>query len=184
MDALTAILTRRSCKRFRPDPVERERLETLFAAAVRAPNHRLTEPWHFYVVTGPARRRLAALREQQLRAGGQADPEKIARNVAELETVPALILVGCQQGRNPEEQRENYAATACAIQNLLLAAHAQGLGAIWRTGQFLEYPALREWLHLAPGQDLVASVYVGWPAEAPRETPRTPWPQKVTWLEE
>ncbi len=183
MDTLEAILTRRSAKRYRPDPVDRAMLETMLAAAVRAPNHFLTQPWYFHVVTGSARRRLAALRAEQLRAGGQADADKIARNVHELETIPAVMLVSQQAGRNPEEDRENYAATACAIQNMLLAAHAQGLAAIWRTGNFLSDEALRAWLALPPERTLVGLVYVGYP-ETVVETPRIPWSEKTTWLTE
>lgn len=183
METLQAIMTRRSCKQFRPDPVDRDRLETLLAAAVRAPNHFLTQPWHFHVVTGGARRRLAALRAEQMAAGGRAGAEKIARHVREIETVPALILVSAHAGRGPEEQRENYAATACAIMNMLLAAHAHGLGAIWRTGSLLAYGPLREWLGLTPAQELIGSVYVGYPDGAPAPpTPRAPWPEKTTWL--
>ena len=65
MDAIDAIQRRTSVRRFRPDPVPRETLERLLECAVRAPNHKLTEPWRFAVVTGAARARLADIRARQ-----------------------------------------------------------------------------------------------------------------------
>ena len=62
MDAIDAIQRRTSVRRFRPDPVPRDTIARLLDAAVRAPNHKLTEPWRFAVLTGAARDRLADLR--------------------------------------------------------------------------------------------------------------------------
>jgi nitroreductase len=62
MDAITAIHERTSVRRFRPDPVPREVVEQLLECAVRAPNHKLTEPWRFAVLTGVARDRYAEIR--------------------------------------------------------------------------------------------------------------------------
>lgn len=171
------------CKRFAPDPVDRAHIEAMLAAAVRAPNHRLTEPWRFFVVTGAARAQLAALREEQMRAAGRWDEERIRRVAGELAQVPVWIVVACRQGRDPEETRENYAAVACAVQNMLLVAHGRGLGANWRTGQFLAYPPLRQWLGVAEDEELVAAVEVGYPAGPLPETPRTPWQEKTVWRE-
>ena len=73
MDAISAIRRRTSVRRFRPDPVARETVETLLDCAVRAPNHKLTEPWRFAVLTGAARDRLAELRARH-RLKRFADP--------------------------------------------------------------------------------------------------------------
>jgi nitroreductase len=61
MDALEAIQRRTSVRRFRPDPVARDTIARLLECAVRAPNHKLTEPWRFAVLTGEARARFADL---------------------------------------------------------------------------------------------------------------------------
>ena len=55
-DAVSAIHARRSIKRFTDQPVSREQIEHLLEAAVQAPNHRMTEPWRFYVLGPQARR--------------------------------------------------------------------------------------------------------------------------------
>lgn len=69
MQILEAIHGRRTIHRFQPDPVPREVLDEMLAAAVMAPNHKLTEPWRFSVVTGETKERLARLRQQVKRAG-------------------------------------------------------------------------------------------------------------------
>jgi len=65
MDAITAINKRTSVRRFQPRPVARPVVEQLLECAVRAPNHKLTEPWRFAVLTGPAGGRFGA--------GGEAE---------------------------------------------------------------------------------------------------------------
>src|SRR5947208_583867 len=62
MDAITAIHQRTSVRRFRSQPVSREIIEQLLECAVRAPNHKLTQPWRFSILTGTARDRFAELR--------------------------------------------------------------------------------------------------------------------------
>ena len=62
MDAITAIHHRTSVRRFRSEPVSRETIEQLLECAVRAPNHKLTQPWRFTILTGAARDRFAELR--------------------------------------------------------------------------------------------------------------------------
>src|SRR5688572_16714494 len=62
MDAISAINKRTSVRRFRSDPVPRDIIERLLECAVRAPNHKLTEPWRFAVLMGRARDRFAEIR--------------------------------------------------------------------------------------------------------------------------
>src|SRR5918998_3320001 len=62
MDAITAIKGRTSVRRYRPDPIARDLVEHLLECAVRAPNHKLTQPWRFAVITGAAKERYAEIR--------------------------------------------------------------------------------------------------------------------------
>ena len=100
---------------------------------MRAPNHKLTEPWRFAVVTGPARLRLAELRARH-RLKRYTDPEspearagaeKVRR---ETEETPAFVVVMCAV--NPDEltREEDYAAAMIATGNLTIAAQSLGLG--------------------------------------------------------
>ena len=76
MDAIDAIQRRTSVRRYRPDPVPRDTIERLLDCAVRAPNHKLTEPWRFAVLTGDAKARFAEIRgpqpAQEIRRSGGA----------------------------------------------------------------------------------------------------------------
>src|SRR4051794_5474118 len=98
MDAIAAIQQRTSIRRYRPDPVRRETIERLLECATRAPNHKLTEPWRFTVLTGTARDRFAELRarhrlkryENPSAAEALAAIEKVRRETKE---TPVFIIV-------------------------------------------------------------------------------------------
>src|SRR5688572_23290032 len=131
MHVADAIRERRSIKRFTDAPVSRERLESLLAAAVLAPNHRLTEPWRFYVL-GPGGRdaygRVLGGRKAKKIDDPAAARAMIDTVADEHRALPAMIVVAMALNSNAEIAEEDYAATMMAIQNLSLAAVAMGLG--------------------------------------------------------
>src|SRR5215475_2116582 len=113
-----AIRTRRSVKKFTDRPVTRQEIETLLAAAALAPNHRLTQPWRFYVL-GPEARYAYGLALGERKARKQPDPESgravketVAREHFEL---PAMIAVAVVQSDDAEIAREDYAAAMMAV---------------------------------------------------------------------
>ena len=174
---IAAIASRRSLGRVRPDPVPRALVEELLEAAVRAPNHHLTAPWRFVVLAGAARR---ALGEAHAAAVARADPGLSAaareKEAGRLERAPVVIVcVAAGEGADPVTRREDRDAVAAGVQNLLLAAHARGLGAMWRTGAMVDEPEVRAHLGLADGAEIVGFVYLGWPwDDVPGPTPRPP----------
>lgn len=186
MDVLTAIRTRRTHHCFRPEPVPQETVEACLEAAVWAPNHKMTEPWEFYVFCGQTKENLARLRGQ-LKLGKHADPtseqaQRSYRNAyAELATVPWAVLVTMTPDPDPVRRQEDYAATSCAIQNLMLAAHAYGLGAYWGTGPLVNHPETFRLLAVPKGRQGVGIVFLGIPAEEPPVPRRTPVAQKTRW---
>jgi nitroreductase len=179
-----AIAGRRSVGRVRPDPIPRELVAELLGAAVRAPNHHLTEPWRFVVLAGAARR---ALGEAHARAVARTRPDLpeagLAKEAARLERAPVVVACAVRpSAEDPVTAREDRDAVAAAVQNLLLAAHARGLGAMWRTGAMVDEPEVRQALGLGPTDAVVAFVYLGRPgADAPAETPRRPLDEVVEW---
>jgi len=188
MDAIEAIQRRTSVRRFRPDPVPRETIARLLDCAVRAPNHKLTEPWRFAVLTGAARSRLAALRARH-RLKRYADPEsdearagadKVRR---ETEETPAFVVVMCAV--NPDEltREEDYAAAMMATANLMTAAASLGLGTYLKTGGIMRDPDVAALVGLESGFRIVGVVSLGFPAveEAPRR--RRPAVELTRWIE-
>ncbi len=174
MDVHTAIRERRTIGRFSDRPVTREQIERLVEAAIWAPNHRNTEPWCFHVVAGAAR-------EEMARVVGAGLNEGAARAaLSKLTRAPAFIVISqLRQEEDPILDLEDYAACSCATQNLLLAAHAEGLAAKWSTGMLAQYPAAKKHLGLAPIDRIVAYIYLGQAAdgvpEAKRQPPDVDW---------
>ncbi len=186
LDVLEVIRTRRSIGKMRPDAVPRGELEKLIEAAVQAPNHRLTRPWRFWVLTGEAREELgevmaeAALSSLEPSTGEGADA-LLDRERAKPLRAPAIVVVGIdQEPSDPVLSMENVEAGSAAIQNLLLAAHAMGLAAIWRTGASVYSTSVKRHFGLGDEDVLLGFVYVGYPAVTPPMVERTA-EGKVEW---
>ena len=147
MDALTCLKTRRSIRTYRPNPVPRAVIEDIVDCARLAPTAFNRQAWTFIVVQD------AAVRARIPQLAGHA--EFIA-------SAPACVAVFCGP-------TEFWVEDGCAAtENLLLAAHAHGLGACWVGGYQTPYAgAVREMLGAPADQQLVALVAVGYPAEEP-----------------
>jgi nitroreductase len=140
VETYDAIMTRRSVPRVGDRAPDEATIERLIAAATRAPTHHLTQPWRFIVLRGDARKRLGEAWAEGTRRAGK-DPEGI---VAKALRAPVIIcVVGRPKTHLPKVvEREEHHAVGAAIQNLLLAAHDAGLGAMVRTGP---PPRSRRW---------------------------------------
>lgn len=187
MSVVDLIKRRRSVPKMRPDPVPREVLERMLDAAVWAPNHRLTEPWRFYVLQGDGKRRFAEIR-RAVRTAALPDPgapeaqKALERVYQDTLATPAVIVVTAHQAADAETRREDEYATFMAIQNMLLVAAEAGVGTYMRTGAALmDHPDLRALLHLEDDRRVVAVVYVGYPQEVPQKR-RTPAAERTVWL--
>jgi len=185
MDIFEAIHTRQSIPKVKPDPVRRELIERMLDAAVQAPNHHKVRPWRFVVLTGPARERLGEVMAASLRKKDpNATDDVLGKERARPLRAPVVIAVGVNRPSLPKEiEIENVCAAAAATQNLLLAAHALGLGAMWRTGQAALDPDVKSFLGFEPDQRLVAFVYVGYPETEPAPPARPSHEDRVTWME-
>jgi nitroreductase len=123
---------------------------------------------------GAMREQLARLAEEvALRAMPEphdaAAQSRAHAKAEEIANVPALVVAYSVPGRHDEETRENYAAVACALQNIQLAAFEQGLVSGWSTGGIARDPALKALIGAEPEWDMVGALYVGYPA--PGSTP-------------
>ncbi len=169
METLMQIIKgRRSIRRFKPDPIPEEDLREVLEAAIWAPSAGNTQEWKFFVVRDPGlKRRLAsAAMEQQFLAEAPvvivvcADLERIRRAYGERGT-------------------QVYALqdTAAAAQNILLVAHAKGLGTCW-VGAFSEVQ-VRDALGLGQMMRPLALIPLGYPAQTPSPRPRRPLEEVV-----
>jgi nicotinate-nucleotide--dimethylbenzimidazole phosphoribosyltransferase len=177
-DALQAIIAeRRDIRRFRPDPVPQEVLERILTAAHRGPSAGLMQPWRFIVVrddeTRGAMRTIAQgerLRQAE-RFPGRAR-HFLDQKIEGIVDAPLAIVVCCDPGEPGVEvlgrgtiPETDVHSTACAIQNLWLAARAEGLGVGWVS--FYRRQDLRSLLGIPERVDPMAWLCVGWPDERP-----------------
>ena len=184
MKTSEAINARRTIKRFTDTPVSRPQVEQLIELATKAPNHRLTNPWRFYVL-GPEARAAYGLALGERKAKKLPDPVKAAevRNTVSSEhrALPGMIAVAVVESTDAEQREEDYAATMMAIQNLMLAAVEMGLGTAIKTGAIMSDPAARAAAGVREGERIVAVINVGTPAEVPAPKNRGVVADLVTW---
>jgi nitroreductase len=185
MDVMKAILTRRSIAKVKPDPVPRELIKKILHAAVQAPNHYRVRPWRFVVLTGESRKALGEVMAQALKKQNPELPEAgFEKERAGPLRAPVLIAVGVDKPVDPRVlEIENICATAAAVENLLLAVHAESLGAHWRTGSAARDPEVKKFLGLSPDQELISFVYIGYPDMVPGETERPSFEDRTVWME-
>ena len=183
METLEAIHTRQSVGRVKPDRVPRELIEKILAAAVQAPNHYNVRPWRFVVLTGASREKLGAAMAHSTKANKpDATADDLQKDRAKPLRAPVVIAVGVDKpGLTKAKEIENVCATAAAVQNMLLAAHALGLGAMWRTGPSATDPAIKHFFGWEADQHLIGFVYIGYPAEPPQPHERPSFEDRTTW---
>jgi len=187
MSVIEAITTRRSVPQFKPDPVPKELIQRVLDAAVWVPNHRMTEPWQFYVLGETPKRKFAEIR-RDFRKQSLPNPDApevkpaLQKIVDDTVKTPVVIIVTSRGHTDPELQEENYWATFGAVYAFMLAAWAEGLGTYFRTGPIREYPLLRQMLNLDDDQRIIGVVYAGYPAVVPQKQ-RTPSAAKTVWLD-
>jgi nitroreductase len=186
MDANEVIFTRHSIAKVRPDPIPRAIIEQLLSAAVQAPNHFRVRPWRFIVLSGEARNRLGEVMAQA-HLQRHPDATEMDLNVEKARPLraPVMIAVGVDR---PAEAKvieiENICAASAAVENLLLAANALGLGAMWRTGPAAREAAVKQFLGLEAEQELIAFIYLGYP-EAPGEFRERPsFKDRTVWFDD
>ncbi|HLO27589.1 MAG TPA: nitroreductase, partial [Anaerolineales bacterium] len=152
MDALEAIHSRHSQGKVKPDPLPRELIEKLLEAAVQAPNHYKVRPWRFVVLTGEGRNKLGDVMSASQRSRHPDFPLDAFDKCRTLPLrAPVVIAVGVEKPSEPKVlEIENVCAAAAACENLLLAAHAMGLAAKWRTSEWARDPMVKEFLGFEP----------------------------------
>jgi nitroreductase len=188
MDAITAINKRTSVRRFRPESVPRGIIEQLLESAVRAPNHKLTQPWRFSVLTGAARDRYAEIRARHrlkryndpLSPEAQAGADKVRRESLE---PPVYLIIMAALSPDDITREEDYAATMMAVANLMIAAESLGLGTYLKSGGVMRDPALIDLAGVPEDYRIVGLISLGYPAEQDPPKRRKPASELTRWVE-
>ena len=155
-EVLKAIQQRRSIRRFTPEPLMREQIQTILEAGRWAPSGKNTQPWRFVVVETLTKREEMA---------------KLAPQGGMVATAPVTlaVLLDRNAGYDPLKDVQGIGA---AIENILLAVHALGLGACWM-GRTRDR-AIEALIGAKDHEELMAIIPIGHPAESPRSPERQP----------
>lgn len=174
MDAMEAIFTRRSIGIVTEQSPPEDLIEKIVEAGTWAPNHFRTEPWRYFVLTGDGRKplgeALAKIAARDMDDPDSADnKEKLEKAKRKPFRAPVIIVAAVEPCDMPKViLKEEYAAVNAGIQNMLLAAHALGLGAIWRTGKPCYDDEVRELFGISENGEVLGFIYIGYPQrEAP-----------------
>lgn len=183
--------TRRSIRRFRPDPVPDSVIETILTTATFAPSAHHRQPWRFVVVAdSSARKKLANAMavdfERDLAADG-VPPEKIqaqvTRSKQRITSAPVAILLCLDMSemdsyadkrRTKAEFRMTVQSVAAAGMQLLLAAHAEGLGGVWACWVLFAQETIQEVLELPKTWEPQGMFFLGYPEVIPDVRERKP----------
>jgi nitroreductase len=173
MDVWQLLNERVSCPKVSAPGPDAAQLERLLRAAVSAPDHGLLRPWRFLVLQGDDLLRFGDL---LVTASRQSQPdldEAAAARIREKAFRAPMVIVAVAEVTEGHKVPvvEQVMATACAVEHLMLAAHALGLGAMWRTGPLAQSEQVKAALGFAAKDEIVAFVYLGTPCAEARPRP-------------
>ena len=191
MDVNEAISSRRSIRKFKPDPVPIEKLEKILTAATMAPSGKNKQPWKFYVVQGEQRSEMVQQMDKGIQRLSQMDIRigSASYTLEVMKQAPITVFVVNPSSKHPLLKRntlESYSdvvdiqSIGAAIQNMLLTATSLGLGTLWICDIFFAYEELCEWLG-EKGQ-MIAAVSVGYTDQAPQARPRKSVPEVTVFV--
>jgi len=177
--------TRRSIRRFKPDPVPAEALERVLQTAAFAPSAHNDQPWRFAVLTSAENKSLlsetlAADFHRDLQMDGlpeadmQARLERSRRRINEAPVVIILCMDTSGMDDYPDAKRQQAEKTmavqsvALAGLQLMLAAHAEGLGSVWTCGPLFAPKVVHSALNLPAAWQPQAMIFMGYPDETPK----------------
>jgi len=160
------IRDRRTISSFKPGKPPRDALIRGIDVARWAPNHHLTEPWRFYLLSDEVKREVVELNARMVTeaSGEKAGAGKRERWIA----IPGWMVLTCARSSDPLRQREDYAACCCAAQNLSLYLWSQGIGMKWTTGDVIRSAEFYDLIWVDPEvEEVVGLFWYGYPAEVP-----------------
>jgi len=185
MEVFEAIHGRITVSKVKPDAVPRDVIEKILSAAVQAPNHYKVRPWRFVVLTGNGRNKLGDVMAASFLDRNPATPlEGLDKTRALPLRAPVVIAVAADKPADTKIiEMENIVSASAACMNILLAAHALGLGAILRTGEWARDARVKEFLGLTADQYILGFIYIGYSDVLPDPYVRMGFEDRVVWME-
>jgi nitroreductase len=164
MDAVEALVTRRSANRLTEPPPPAELVDLVLHGALRAPDHGRLTPWKFVLISGEARRRFGdVLAESLARRQPDASAASLEREREKALRAPLVMVVAARV--NPQHPKipeiEQVMSAAAAAENIMLGFHARGFGVMWRTGEPAYDRGVKAALGLMPTDHIVGFLYIG-----------------------
>lgn len=184
MDIETLIKERRSVSLFEDKPVSIDLVKEMLKTSVWVPNHKMTQPWRFTIITGETKEQLANLAGDFMARGKTGEDKDRAFNKAygTFSQVPVYVMVFMNESHELKRRQEDYASTSLIIHNLSLIGWEKGLGMIWKTGPLTDTEAFRELIGVKPGEKFVGMIQLGYPKKVPRPVPRIDLDTRITEL--
>ena len=178
MDAGELLRTRLSALKLGEPAPSARAVQAMLESAGRAPDHGRLRPWRLILIEGDARLDFGKILADALsRRNPLADEQALAREREKALRAPLIIVVATRCDRSSKIPIiEQIVSAGCAAHGIMLAAVAEGLGAMWRTGDPAYDHAVKSALGIEPDDLIVGFIHVGTdvggPGIRPRQTPR------------
>lgn len=175
MDALQALHQRVSVPRLSEPAPKGDILANIQRAAFRAADHARMRPWRFLIIEGEGRQALGELFVRSEEQQGTELSDKARQRIAERPLrAPMVMVVIASPKENPKvPEIEQWLSAGAAAQNMITAAYAQGVGAVWRTGDYAYDPNVMAGLGLSAAERIIGFLYLGTVQISPPEAPET-----------
>lgn len=169
MDAIDALLSRKSSAMLEKPAPSQEEIQILLQAAVRAPDHCRLRPWKFLIIENDAR---GALGDVMVEAQRIREPEvsgaMLEKTRGKPLRAPLIIVVIAKVKTHPKVPKvEQILSAGAAAQNIMIAAHALGYAGIWRSGAPCFDDHVRSSLGATDDDQIVGFLYLGTASKKP-----------------
>lgn len=164
------LLNRRTIHNYKATPIPEGALRRALEAAIRAPNHKLTNPWRFTRL-GPIARNTLTILALDLKCPERDNATRVQTIKSKFSNPAEIIVISQLVDEDPFRAKEDYAAIACAIQNMSLSLWSEGIGSKWSSGGVTRHQRAYDLAEIPEGEQIVGFLWVGIPEITP-ETPR------------
>ena len=166
------IRQRRSINFFKEEEPPRELVLQAIDLARWVPNHHLTEPWRFYLLSDQCKKTIVDLNADLVTTNKGVEAGEAKRK--RWSSIPGWLVVTCVRSKEELKAREDYAACCCAVYAICLYLWSHGVGTKWTTGDVTRDSRFYDAIWTDPEMETVVSLlWYGYPAEIP-VTPRKP----------